>query len=74
MEHPKCAKNLDSPHPLTPSPKHERRGTRIMSPLLGRGAGGEGKNLSLHWDTPNKKRLGNKFAQPLFCGVWLIQK
>jgi hypothetical protein len=26
-------KNLDSPHPLTPSPKDGRRGTRIMSPL-----------------------------------------
>jgi hypothetical protein len=26
-------KNLDSPHPLTPSLKDERRGTRIMSPL-----------------------------------------
>jgi hypothetical protein len=25
--------NLDSPHPLTPSPKDGRRGTRIMSPL-----------------------------------------
>jgi hypothetical protein len=47
-------KNLDSPHPLTPSPKNGRRGTRIMSPLshLGRGAGGEGKDLSSHWDAP----------------------
>jgi hypothetical protein len=26
-------KNLDSPHPLTPSPKDGIRGTRIMSPL-----------------------------------------
>jgi hypothetical protein len=26
-------KNLDSPHPLTPSPNDGRRGTRIMSPL-----------------------------------------
>jgi hypothetical protein len=26
-------KNLDSPHPLTPSPKDGRRGTGIMSPL-----------------------------------------
>jgi hypothetical protein len=26
-------KNLDSPHPLTPSPMFGRRGTRIMSPL-----------------------------------------
>ncbi len=26
-------KNLDSPHPLTPSPKDGRRGTRVMSPL-----------------------------------------
>jgi hypothetical protein len=45
-------KNLDSPHPLTPSPKHGRKGTRInyVSPLPyeGRGAGGEGKDLSLH--------------------------
>jgi hypothetical protein len=47
-------KNLDSPHPLTPSPKHGRRGTRIYlpSPMFGRGAGGEGKDLSLHWDAP----------------------
>ncbi len=34
-------KNLDSPHPLTPSP------------IFGRGAGGEGKDLSLHWDAPS---------------------
>jgi hypothetical protein len=26
-------KNLDSPHPLTPSPIFGRRGTRIMPPL-----------------------------------------
>jgi hypothetical protein len=45
-------KNLDSPHPLTPFPIFGRRGTRIMSPLFGRGAGGEGKDLSLHWDAP----------------------
>jgi hypothetical protein len=35
-------KNLDSPHPLTPSPKDGRRGTRIyVSPLpfLGEGLG-----------------------------------
>jgi hypothetical protein len=35
-------KNLDSPHPLTPSPIFERRGTRIMSPLsldMGKGLG-----------------------------------
>ncbi len=33
-------KNLDSPHPLTPSP------------MFGRGARDEGKDLSLHWDAP----------------------
>jgi len=26
-------KNLDSPHPLTPSPMFGRRGTRVISPL-----------------------------------------
>jgi hypothetical protein len=39
-------KNLDSPHPLTPSPIFGRRGTRILclpSPKDGRGAGGEGE-------------------------------
>jgi hypothetical protein len=47
-------KNLDSPHPLTPSPKHGRRGTRIMSPLshVWERGWGEGKDLSLHWDAP----------------------
>ncbi len=47
-------KNLDSPHPLTPSPIFGRRGTRLClpSPKDGRGAGGEGKDLSLHWDAP----------------------
>jgi hypothetical protein len=24
----------------------------LPSPILGRGAGGEGKDLSLHWDAP----------------------
>jgi hypothetical protein len=24
----------------------------LPSPIFGRGAGGEGKDLSLHWDTP----------------------
>jgi hypothetical protein len=35
-------KNLDSPHPLTPSPMFGRRGTRILSPLslhMGEGLG-----------------------------------
>jgi hypothetical protein len=51
-------KNLDSPHPLTPSPKDGRRGTRIMSPFSQRRerGWGEGKNFSLHWDAP--LRLG----------------
>jgi hypothetical protein len=48
--------SLDSPHPLTPSPKNGRRRTRIMSPLShvkGEGLGGEGKDLSLHSASPN---------------------
>jgi hypothetical protein len=47
-------KNLDSPHPLTPSPKDGILLTRIMSPLSQRwrGAGGEGKNLSLGCSQP----------------------
>jgi hypothetical protein len=64
-------KNLDSPHPLTPSPIFGIRGTRIISisplshlwekgelelslpsPIFGRGAGGEGKDLILYSDAP----------------------
>jgi hypothetical protein len=54
-------KNLDSPHPLTPSPIFGRRGTRIMSPLFGRGAGGKGKDLILHSDAPLRKLLHQFF-------------
>lgn len=48
-------KNFDSPHPLTPLPSYEIRGTRYyVSPLPydGRGAGDEGKDLSRNWDAP----------------------
>jgi hypothetical protein len=27
----------------------------LPSPMFGRGAGGEGKDLSLHWDAPPKR-------------------
>jgi hypothetical protein len=52
-------KNLDSPHPLTPSPMFGRGELelRLPSPKHGRGAGGEGKDLSTHWDAPIVTRL-----------------
>ena len=47
-------KNLDSPHPLTPSPILGEGEIELClpSPKDGRGAGGEGKDLSSHWDAP----------------------
>jgi hypothetical protein len=48
-------KNLDSPHPLAPSPKFGRRGNRTTSPLShdGRGDGGEGRKASVqNWNAP----------------------
>ena len=49
-------KNLDSPHPLTLNPMFGIRRTRVISPLspmFGRGAGGEGKELSKIGMLPN---------------------
>jgi hypothetical protein len=58
-------KNLDIPHPLTPSPIFGRRGTRIIYvsplPIFGRGAGGEGKDLILHSDAPLRELLHQFF-------------
>ena len=45
-------KNLDSPHLLTPNPKHER------------GAGGEGKELSIIGMLPYKRT--SQFCQNMF--------
>ncbi|WP_229547378.1 hypothetical protein [Nostoc sp. CHAB 5836] len=53
-EHPKCAKTLIA---LTPNPMFGIRVTKIMSPLCQ--DGGEGKDLSLHWDAPNRMRSHN---------------
>jgi hypothetical protein len=55
-------KNLDSPHPLTPSPKHGRRGTRIMSPLLPNMGEGE---LELCLPSPKHGRRGTRIMSPL---------
>jgi hypothetical protein len=64
-------KNLDSPHPLTPSPKNGRRGTRIClpSPIFGRGAGGEGKDLSKigMLPTTNDKQQRTNDKNYFFC-------
>jgi hypothetical protein len=45
-------KNLDSPHPLTPSLGFGELELCLPSPMHGRGAGGEGKDLILHSDAP----------------------
>jgi hypothetical protein len=53
-------KNLDSPHPLTPSPKDERRGTRIMSPLSQRWERGWGVREKIADYSPIDKTQSRK--------------
>ncbi len=62
-------KNLDSPHPLTPSPKDGRRGTRIMSPLSQNWERGWGQYSSV-----KPKNLGKDAKFRVSTGLKLVPK